>query len=115
MSIEINSSYSPYQTASSAQISSPQIKTAQENEVRENANDSAKAAEKCTTNTDRPDREIEKLKEKKQQLEQQIRQASKDNRKVRELERKLAQTERELNLKESDAYRRQNSTVDIRL
>ncbi len=33
-------------------------------------------AEKCTTNTDKIDREIKKLKEKKQQLEQQIKEAA---------------------------------------
>lgn len=110
MSMEINSSYSPYRTAFSAEISMPQRKTAQEK-----ADGSARAEEKCTTNTDRPDREIEKLKEKKQQLEQQIKQASGDDRKIRELEQKLAQTERELSQKENGAYRQQNSTVDIRL
>lgn len=70
-----------------------------------------KAAEKCTTNTDKADREIEKLKEKKQQLEKQIQSASGKEKKVRELERKLAQIESELSRKDNDTYRRQNAEI----
>lgn len=70
-----------------------------------------KPSEKCVTDTDKVDREIEKLKEKKQQLEQQIRSASGDEKKVRELERKLAQVESELSQKDNDTYRRQNASV----
>ncbi len=69
-----------------------------------------KPAEKCTGNTDKVDREIKKLKEKKKELEQQIRSASGDEKKVRELENKLAQTESELRQKDNDTYRRQHST-----
>lgn len=68
-------------------------------------------SEKCVTDTDRVDREIEKLKEKKQQLEQQIRSASGDEKKVRELEKELAQVESELSQKDNDTYRRQNAFV----
>ena len=67
-------------------------------------------AEECTTNTDAVDREIEKLKEEKRQLEQQI-QAETDDKKVKELEKKLAQVEVELNQKNNDTYRRQNAVV----
>ena len=67
-------------------------------------------AEECTTNTDAVDREIEKLKEEKRQLEQQI-QAETDDEKVKELEKKLAQVEAELNQKNNDTYRRQNAVV----
>ena len=67
-------------------------------------------AEECTTNTDAVDREIEKLKEEKRQLEQQI-QAETDDKKVKELEKKLAQVEAELNQKNNDTYRRQNAVV----
>ena len=67
-------------------------------------------AEECTTNTDAVDREIEKLKEEKRQLEQQI-QAETDDEKVKELEKKLAQVEVELNQKNNDTYRRQNAVV----
>ena len=67
-------------------------------------------AEECTTNTDAVDREIEKLKEEKRQIEQQI-QAETDDEKVKELEKKLAQVEAELNEKNNDTYRRQNAVV----
>ena len=67
-------------------------------------------AEECTTNTDAVDREIEKLKEEKRQLEQQI-QAETDDEKVKELEKNLAQVEAELNQKNNDTYRRQNAVV----
>ena len=67
-------------------------------------------AEECTTNTDAVDREIEKLKEEKRQLEQQV-QAETDENKVKELEKKLAQVEAELNQKNNDTYRRQNAVV----
>lgn len=68
-----------------------------------------KPAEKCVTNTDKVDREIEKLKEKKQQLEQQLQSASGDEKKTRELEAKLAQIESELSKKDNDTYRQQHS------
>lgn len=68
-------------------------------------------AKKCTTNTDKVDREIEKLKEQKKQLEQQIKTASGDEKKVRELEKKLAQIKSELSQKNNDTYRRQNASV----
>lgn len=70
-----------------------------------------KPVEKCVANTDKVDREIKKLKEKKQQLEQQIRSASGDEKKIRELEKKLAQVENELSQKDNDTYRRQNASV----
>ena len=70
-----------------------------------------KPAEKCVANSDKVDREIKKLKEKKQQLEQQIQSASGDEKKIRELEKKLAQVENELSQKDNDTYRRQNTSV----
>ncbi len=70
-----------------------------------------KPAEKWVGNTDKVDREIEKLKEKKQQLEQQIQSASGDEKKVKELEAKLAQIESELSQKDNDTYRRQHAEV----
>lgn len=72
--------------------------------------DPKKSEEKCVGNTDKVDREIEKLKEKQQQLEQQIRSAAGDEEKVRELEKKLAQVEGELRQKDNDSYRRQNTS-----
>ena len=71
----------------------------------------AKQAEKCTTNTDTVDREIEKLKEEKKQLEQQIKAAAGDKEKVKVLEKKLAQIEGELSQKDNDTYRRKNAVI----
>ena len=68
-----------------------------------------KPAEVCIGNTDKVDREIEKLKEKKRELEQQIRSASGDERKIQELEKKLAQVEQELSQKDNETYRKQHS------
>lgn len=63
----------------------------------------------CTTNTDQVDREIKKLKEQKQQLEQQIKAAAGDEEKVKELEKQLSRIEGELSQKDNDTYRRQNA------
>lgn len=71
----------------------------------------AKKAEECTTNTDNVDREIEKLKEEKKQLQQQIKAAAGDKEKVKALEKKLAQIEGELSRKDNDTYRRQNAVI----
>lgn len=71
----------------------------------------AKQEEKCTTNTDNVDREIEKLKEEKKQLEQQIKAAAGDKEKVKVLEKKLAQIEGQLSQKDNDTYRRQNAVI----
>lgn len=68
-----------------------------------------KSEEKCVGNTDRVEREIRKLKEKKQQLMQQIRTASGEEEKVKELEKKLAQVESELSRKDTETYRRQHT------
>lgn len=61
-------------------------------------------------NTDKVDREIEKLKKKRQELEQRLNTET-DEAKIKDLERQLAQVERELSEKDNDAYRRQHSTV----
>ncbi len=73
--------------------------------------DDPEKAEKCTTDTDRVDREIEKLKEEKKQLEQQLRAVTGEEGKTREIERKLAQIESELSQKDNDAYRRQKALI----
>ena len=70
-----------------------------------------KSAERCTTNTDKVDGEIKQLKEKQRRLEQQIRSASGDKKKARELEKKLEQVQSELSRKNNDPYRRQNALV----
>ncbi len=67
--------------------------------------------EEVTCNTDAVDREIEKLKKQKQQLEQQIKAASGDEKKGKELEKKLAQVESELSQKDNDTYRRQHAVI----
>lgn len=72
--------------------------------------DPHKSGEKCVGNTNKVDREIQKLKDKQQQLEQQIQTAAGDEQKVRELEKKLAQVEAELRQKDNDTYRRRNSS-----
>ncbi|MCI8530388.1 MAG: hypothetical protein HFH82_14795 [Lachnospiraceae bacterium] len=74
-------------------------------------NSQGKPEEKCVIDTDKVDREIKNLKEKKQQLEQQIQSASGDEKKIRELEKKLAQVENELSQKDNDIYRRQSASV----
>ncbi len=65
-------------------------------------------AKKNTANTDQVEREIRELKEKRRQLEQQIRSAGTDRHKAGELEKKLAQVESEISRKDNDTYRRQH-------
>ena len=65
-------------------------------------------AEKCTANTDKVDREIEKLKKKKEQLEQKI-VSEKDAEKREKLEKELAETEAELSQKDNEGYRRRHT------
>ena len=69
-----------------------------------------KKAETYIGSTDKVDREIEKLKKKKEQLEQQINSET-DETKKKGLEAKLAQVENELRQKDNDAYRRQHMAV----
>ncbi len=62
----------------------------------------------CKGNNDKAVREIEKLKEEKKTLEQQI-QAETDEEKVKKLEQKLAQVENELRQKDNNGYLRRNT------
>ena len=64
--------------------------------------------ERCTGSTDQVDREIERLRRRKETLEQQIRSQT-DEAKIKDLERKLTQVERELAQKDNDTYRRQHT------
>ena len=64
--------------------------------------------EKCIGSTDEVDREIRKLKEKKEQLEAKLDRET-DETKRESLERQLAQVDNELRQKDNDAYRRQHS------
>ena len=69
---------------------------------------SDKNGQSCTCNTDKVDREIEKLKKQKQELEQQINRET-DESKTEDLKAKLAQIEKELSQKDNDTYRRQHA------
>lgn len=60
-------------------------------------------------NTDKVDREIEKLKKKQQELEQRL-STETDEATIKDLEHQLAQAEQELKQKDNDTYRRQNAT-----
>ena len=71
---------------------------------------SGEKSETTTINTDQVDREIERLKQKKQSLEQQIRAAQ--NEQQREaLERELRMIESALSFKDNDTYRKQNAIM----
>lgn len=65
--------------------------------------------EKCTTNTDKVEREIRKLKEEAKALKQQIK--SSDEEEKKRLMSKLAQVETELSQKDNDGYRKANASV----
>ena len=66
-------------------------------------------AEKTTTDTDSVDKEIERLKEKKAELEQKLRTA--DEAKRQQIEAELNQVNGELLLKTTESYRREHSSV----
>ena len=63
---------------------------------------------KCTVNTDKVDREIQKLKEKQAELEQKLQMETEENKKQK-LEQQLSQVEQELRRKDNDAYKRQHA------
>lgn len=63
----------------------------------------------CTANTDKADREIEKLKKRQKELEQRL-SAETDEAVKKDLEKELARVEDELRRKDTDAYRRQHTT-----
>lgn len=62
-------------------------------------------AERCTCSTDQVDREIERLRQRREELKQQLG-AETDGAKAEALKRKLARVECELGQKDNDAYRR---------
>lgn len=64
---------------------------------------------KCTVDTDKVDAEIRKIKEKKDKLEQQLVQAADNPEKQEKLQRQLQQLERDISMKDNDAYRRQHA------
>ena len=67
-----------------------------------------KKTESCTGSTDQVDREIDRLKRKRDELKEQISRET-DPSKAERLEKMLAQVERELRQKDNDVYRRQHS------
>ena len=67
--------------------------------------------EKYACNTDKVDREIEKLKKKRAELAQRLNTET-DEAKIKDLERQLAQVERELKQKDNDTYRKQHATFN---
>lgn len=69
--------------------------------------DPEKKTESCTCNTDKVDREIKRLKEKQEQLEQRLRSA--EGEAARQLEKQLESVSAELLQKDNDAYRRQQA------
>ena len=67
-----------------------------------------KKPQMCKASTDKVDREIEKLKKRKKELEGQLR-TEQDETRRQSLESELAQVERELSQKDNDSYRRQHT------
>ena len=65
--------------------------------------------ERCTANTDKVDAEIERLKEKKARLQQQLGMAGDDPEQRDKLQKQLQQIEEELKVKDTDYYRRQHA------
>ncbi len=114
MSMEVSSNYNNYKNYYLERMNEVKSK-ALEAEKGQDENGSPKVLydnpQKCTSNTDKVDREIKKLKEQKQQLEQQIKAASGDEEKIKELEKKLSRIEEELSQKDNDTYRRQNAVI----
>jgi len=68
-------------------------------------------AERLTCNTDQVDREIEKLKQKREELERRLHSETDDAR-IAELEKELARIESELRQKDNDTYRRQQAVIN---
>lgn len=87
----------------------PKKDVSPESKVDDKVSNDPRKSESTTTDTDKVDREIEKLKEKKARLEQEIRTAEDDQKK--RLEQELNQVEAELAQKDNDNYRRQNAVI----
>ena len=90
----------------SSQPQTPKSPEADGPENSQKAN--GRKVEICRGSTDEVDREIEKLKKKQKELEQQLG-AETDPDRAKELERQLAQVEGELRQKDNDTYRRQHT------
>ena len=68
------------------------------------------SSDKTNTNTDKVDEEIKSLKNQKEKLEQQIKKEYSPERR-REYEKQLKEIEKELSVKDTDYYRKQNAVV----
>ena len=64
---------------------------------------------KCTVDTDKVDREVEKLKKKQSEIEQQIARAQDNPEEAEKLRKQLDQVNQELKMKDNDTYRRQHA------
>lgn len=73
--------------------------------------DEEKIVVNTTISTDVVEAEIEQLKQKSAELEQQIARAEGDNDKQNDLQKQLKQLNDEIKTKDTDSYRRQNATV----
>ena len=88
-----------------------QLKAEPQNESDKPDNESEKPTiVKTTGDTDKVDREIEKLKQTRAQLQQKIA-AAKEPKDKESLETQLARVEAELKLKDNDTYRRQHMEI----
>lgn len=65
----------------------------------------------CTSNTDRVDAEVKQLRQEKEQLMQQLRGASGDEKREAALKQKITRIDVELRMKDNDTYRRQNMDI----
>ena len=103
----------PKQPASAADAKNPDA-DAPEAEEAAPADAGRKSPEKkekeevCRGDTGKVDREIEKLKKKKEELERRL-SSETDAAKIQNLKRQLAQAEQELSQKDNETYRRQHT------
>lgn len=65
--------------------------------------------EKTTVNTDEVEREIEKLKKERRQLERELKQTDENDGKYRDLKARIAQVDAEIRRKDNDAYKKQHA------
>lgn len=106
----------PRKTAKEAEESEKMKAAEEEKAAREERAAEEKKEEKAKTrtttiNTDRVDREIEKLQEEVKDVSRQLRTATGE--KAEELEQKLLLDKIELRLKDNDTYRRAHSVVSV--
>lgn len=75
----------------------------------EGADGGKESEDRCTVNTDHVDAEIERLKEKKAELEQQLAQAKDNPEEKEQLQAQLQQVMQDLGMKGNETYRRQHA------